>query len=58
MNELATLYFEIPPPRTANANPFGDMMSSLFGGPPGSGPVSAPSRTITPDVGRAQLALD
>jgi len=30
LTELATLYFEIPPPRTANANPFGDIMSSFF----------------------------
>jgi hypothetical protein len=33
LNELATLYFSIPPPRNQAANPFGDMMSSLFGGP-------------------------
>ncbi|KAI0258365.1 hypothetical protein BC834DRAFT_911820 [Gloeopeniophorella convolvens] len=58
LNELATLYFEIPPPRGANVNPFGDIMSSLFGGAPGAGAVSAPPRTITPGAGRAQLALD
>ncbi|KAI0295916.1 cytoplasmic protein [Multifurca ochricompacta] len=57
LNELASLYFEIPPPRTANVNPFGDIMSSLFGGAPGSGTASV-SRTITPGVSRAQLALD
>jgi hypothetical protein len=33
LNELATLYFAIPPPRNQPANPFGDMLSSLFGGP-------------------------
>jgi hypothetical protein len=55
LNELATLYFEIPPPRTANVNPFGDIMSSLFGGSPGSGPAAAQHRTIAP---RAQLTLD
>jgi golgi to ER traffic protein 4 len=52
------LYFEIPPPRTANVNPFGDIMSSLFGGSPGSGPAVAQTRTITPGGGRAQLNLD
>lgn len=58
LNELAILYFEIPPPRTANVNPFGDIMSSLFGGSPGSGPAVAQTRTITPGGGRAQLTLD
>ena len=32
LNEIATLFFAIPPPRTAAANPFGDIMSSLLGG--------------------------
>lgn len=58
LNELAALYFEISPARTANANPFGDIMSSLFGGPPGSGPAAAQPRTITPGGGRGQLSLD
>lgn len=60
LNELAMLYFEIPFPRTTNANPFGDIMSSLFGGPPGSGSgsASAQPRTITPGAGHAQLTLD
>jgi len=58
LSELGTLYFEISPPRTVNANPFGEMMSSLFGGPPGSGPIPAQPRTITPGVDRAQLTLD
>jgi hypothetical protein len=58
LHELAMLYFEIPLPRTTNANPFGDVMSSLFGGPPGSGSASAQPRTITPGAGRAQLTLD
>jgi golgi to ER traffic protein 4 len=50
----------MPPPRTGNVNPFGDIMSSLFGGPPGSGPApaSAQPRTITPGGGRAHLTLD
>lgn len=38
LNEIATLYFAIPPPRTQAGNPFGDMMSSLFGGPAQSQP--------------------
>lgn len=58
LNELATLYFAMPPPRTANVNPFGDIMSSMFGGSPGSGPASAQPRTITPGGGRAHLTLD
>ncbi|SJK99533.1 uncharacterized protein ARMOST_02838 [Armillaria ostoyae] len=47
LNELATLYFAIPPPRNQAANPFGDMMSSLFGG---SSPASASSarRVLAP----------
>jgi len=32
LNEIATLYFAIPPPRTQANNPFGDMLSTLFGG--------------------------
>jgi len=58
LNELAMLYFEIPLPRTTNPNPFGDIMSSFFGGPPGSGSASGLPRTITPGAGRAHLTLD
>ncbi|KAH9953203.1 cytoplasmic protein [Lactifluus volemus] len=59
LNELSTLYFEIMPPRTANPNPFGDVMSSLFGGgPPGSGPAATQPRTITPSQTSTHLALD
>lgn len=42
LNELATLYFAIPAPRNQAANPLGDMLSSLFGGP-GQG---APTRRV------------
>ncbi|KAI0050506.1 cytoplasmic protein [Auriscalpium vulgare] len=56
LNELATLYFAIPPPRTQNANPLGDIMSSLFGGSPGDGAAPPPRRSITPGSGR--LGLD
>jgi len=58
LNELATLYFEIPPPRTANVNPFGDIMSSLFGGSPGSGPAATQPRKIARGGARAHLPLD
>ncbi|KAF5327502.1 hypothetical protein D9619_004982 [Psilocybe cf. subviscida] len=44
LHEIATLYFAIPPPRSAAANPFGDMMSSLFGGPA----PSQPKRRVLP----------
>ena len=42
----------------ANANPFGDIMSSLFGGAPGTSTGGTAPRTIVPGVGRAQLTLD
>ncbi|KAH9038157.1 cytoplasmic protein [Lactarius hengduanensis] len=58
LDELGTLYFDLQPPRTANANPFGDIMSSLFGGAPGPSVSATAPRTITPGVVRAQLALD
>ncbi|KAH9015273.1 cytoplasmic protein [Lactarius deliciosus] len=58
LDELGTLYFDLQPPRTTNANPFGDIMSSLFGGAPGSSVSATAPRTITPGVVRAQLALD
>jgi len=45
LNEIATLYFAIPPPRGQPANPFGDMMSSLFGSPAQSQPTR---RVLTP----------
>ncbi|KAJ7590012.1 hypothetical protein C8J56DRAFT_1048180 [Mycena floridula] len=34
LRELATLYFAIPPPRSQNANPLGEMLSSIFGSVP------------------------
>ncbi|EIM88335.1 cytoplasmic protein [Stereum hirsutum FP-91666 SS1] len=58
LNEIATVYFAIPPPRTQQANPFGDIMSSLFGGPP-SGVASAPTRrAITPGGASGGAMLD
>ncbi|ESK95893.1 cytoplasm protein [Moniliophthora roreri MCA 2997] len=32
LNEIALLFFSIPPPRNQAVNPFGDMLSSLLGG--------------------------
>jgi len=46
LSEIGQLYFAIPPPRAQAANPFGDMISSMFGGP---APSSAPTRrTLAP----------
>ncbi|EJD06751.1 cytoplasmic protein [Fomitiporia mediterranea MF3/22] len=53
LNELATLFFGLPPPRNQAVNPFGDMLSSLFGGAPSAG---AAPRTLTP--GPAAAGLD
>ncbi|KAF8896686.1 hypothetical protein BD779DRAFT_1497242 [Infundibulicybe gibba] len=48
LNEIATLYFAIPPPRGQAPNPLGDMLSSMFGGPAPSQArrVLAPSNTL------------
>ncbi|KAF7977034.1 hypothetical protein HWV62_4792 [Athelia sp. TMB] len=48
LQELSTLYFAIPPPRNQAANPFGDMLSSLFGGPAGGGGAPTPRRALAP----------
>ncbi|KAK7032748.1 hypothetical protein R3P38DRAFT_3312881 [Favolaschia claudopus] len=32
LTEISTLYFAFAPPRSQNANPLGDMLSSMFGG--------------------------
>ncbi|KAI0076183.1 DUF410-domain-containing protein [Panus rudis PR-1116 ss-1] len=46
LSELGELYFAIPPPRAQQANPFGDMLSAMFGGAaPGA---AAPRRVLTP----------
>ncbi|GLB44828.1 putative protein of unknown function (DUF410) [Lyophyllum shimeji] len=39
LNEVGTLYFAIPAPRTQAANPLGEMLSSLLGGPAAAAPV-------------------
>jgi golgi to ER traffic protein 4 len=57
LQDLATLYFAIPPPRSQPANPFGDMMSSLFGGAPGGGQPAR--RVLAPaSAGSGSAGLD
>ncbi|KAJ4480213.1 hypothetical protein J3R30DRAFT_3403749 [Lentinula aciculospora] len=51
LQDIATLYFAIPPPRNQGGNPL-DMMSALFGGPP-----SAPTRRVLAPV-TAAVGLD
>lgn len=56
LQDISTLYFAIPAPRQQAANPFGDMFSSLLGGPPSGGGSQAPRKlappkAIAPDVG-------
>ncbi|KAK7690948.1 hypothetical protein QCA50_006051 [Cerrena zonata] len=47
LSDLSELYFAIPPPRSQQANPFGDMLSAMFGG---AGPTAPPPqrRTLAP----------
>ena len=45
LHEIGTLYFALPQPRGQPANPFGDMLSSLFGG---GGSGTAAPRVLTP----------
>jgi hypothetical protein len=47
LQEISALYFGLPPPRQAAANPFGDMLSSMFGGG-GSAAQPAPRRLAPP----------
>lgn len=51
LSELATLYFAIPPPRNQPANPFGEMMSSLFGGPAQQAQAPRRLQPTNPSVG-------
>ncbi|KAF8645850.1 hypothetical protein AX16_007508 [Volvariella volvacea WC 439] len=48
LNEIATLYFDIPPPKNQAANPFGDIFSSLLGGP---APGQPTRRVLAPSSG-------
>jgi golgi to ER traffic protein 4 len=50
LNELAELYFAIPRPKAQNANPLGDMLAGMFGGPPSSASTQQ-RRAITPNKG-------
>ncbi|PIL35636.1 hypothetical protein GSI_02365 [Ganoderma sinense ZZ0214-1] len=51
--EIAELYFAIPPPRAQQANPFGDVISAMFGG---GAPSAAPARrTLTPATSASGL---
>ncbi|THH29428.1 hypothetical protein EUX98_g4772 [Antrodiella citrinella] len=43
LTELSELYFAIPPPRAQQANPFGDVMSAMFGG---AAPTASPARRV------------
>lgn len=51
LGEIGLLFFDLPPPRSANANPMADMMAAMMGGgsfaPKRSGlPPPAPSLTL------------
>jgi len=52
LNELANLYFAIPLPRSQAANPFGDVLSSLFGSNPTS---QQPRRLLSPGSDSPEL---
>ncbi|KAG5638542.1 hypothetical protein H0H81_012042 [Sphagnurus paluster] len=54
LNELGTLYFDIPPPQAQASNPFGEMMSSLFGGPA----TAQPARRLLTPTGSGAPGLD
>ncbi|KAF4571086.1 hypothetical protein EYR36_001644 [Pleurotus pulmonarius] len=48
LSELGTLYFAIPQPRSQAANPLGDMLASMFGGPPPTQPTRRVLKPATP----------
>ncbi|KAF9460334.1 hypothetical protein BDZ94DRAFT_1266317 [Collybia nuda] len=53
LNEIAFLYFAIPPPRNQSANPLGEMLSSLFGGQAQAHParrVLQPAESASPGL--------
>jgi len=59
LQEISQLYFAIAPPRTQAANPFGDMLSSLFGGAQSGGPGAPPARRVlAPGSGSSTPGLD
>lgn len=56
LQEISTLYFAIPPPRTQPDNPLGAMLSSMLGGAPAGTPQH---RVLSPGLsGPAALGLD
>jgi len=51
LGEIGQLFFDLPPPRSANANPMADMMVAMMGGAPSASKRSgllppAPSLTL------------
>jgi len=55
LSELGELYFAIPLPRSQQGN-LGDMLSAMFGGPPGGAPPAR--KTLTPSSKSSTPALD
>ncbi|TFK27839.1 cytoplasmic protein [Coprinopsis marcescibilis] len=53
LSEIAQIYFAIPPPRAQAGNPFGDMLSSMLGGP--AAPSQQTRRTLAPAPSNAGL---
>jgi hypothetical protein len=51
LQEISSLYFALAPPRQQQANPFGDMLSSLFGGSVGGGGAPTVRRLAPPAAG-------
>lgn len=54
LNELATLYFAIPPPRGQAANPLNDLLSNLLGG----GGSAPPARRVLAPANPGSTGLD
>jgi hypothetical protein len=48
LHEIAALYFAIPAPRAAAANPMADMLSAMLGGGAPSGGAAPPQRRLAP----------
>ncbi|KAF7375287.1 hypothetical protein MSAN_00415500 [Mycena sanguinolenta] len=54
LSEISTLYFALAPPRSQSANPLGDMLSSMFGGPT----QAQPTRRVLAPAGLQTGGLD
>jgi hypothetical protein len=50
LNDIASLYFGFPPPKAQNANPFGDILSSMLGGGGGGSGSQPPKRVLAPPL--------